>query len=157
MILAVGHGSFRPPDPLGAVLALDLVRFGWVLLWAGVVMVGFWGSLVIVARRMRPGPLRELATALPNCSTLLWRLRRSPDVPWRAKVALGLAGLWVLSPIDLIPEFLPLIGPLDDVIVVALALRYAGRRVPRQTILDAWPGDPGLMQRFLGPPRRSPR
>ena len=40
------------------------------------------------------------------------------------------AGLWVLSPIDLLPEFLPVIGPLDDVVVVALALRYAARRGP---------------------------
>ena len=39
---------------------------------------------------------------------------------------MAFAGLWVLSPIDLIPEFLPIIGPLDDVIVVALAFRYAG-------------------------------
>jgi hypothetical protein len=58
----------------------------------------------------------------------------------RAKVAILLAGLWLLSPIDLLPEFLPVIGPLDDVLVVALALRYAARRVPRQC---CWrPGQP---------------
>jgi uncharacterized membrane protein YkvA (DUF1232 family) len=63
--------------------------------------------------------------------------------------------LWVLSPIDLIPEFLPVIGPLDDVIAVALLLRYAGRTVPRQVLLDAWPGDPHLLERLLGPSRRT--
>jgi uncharacterized membrane protein YkvA (DUF1232 family) len=68
------------------------------------------------------------------------------------KVALTVAGLWVLSPIDLIPEFLPVIGPLDDAVVVALALRYAGRRVPRDVLLEAWPGDPRLMIRLLGVP-----
>ena len=56
--------------------------------------------------------------------TTVRRLRRDPRVPRRAKVAVAFAGLWVLSPIDLIPEFIPVIGPLDDVIVVALALRY---------------------------------
>jgi uncharacterized membrane protein YkvA (DUF1232 family) len=53
-------------------------------------------------------------------------------VPRRAKVVVALAGLWLQSPIDLLPEFLPVIGPLDDVVVVALALRYAARQVPRQ-------------------------
>jgi hypothetical protein len=62
-------------------------------------------------------------------------------VPISAKVALAVAALWVLSPIDLIPEFLPVIGPLDDVGVVALALRYAGRRVPRAVLIE---GDPKL-------------
>ena len=54
----------------------------------------------------------------------------------------ALAGLWVLSPVDLIPEFLPVIGPLDDVVVVAPALRYAARRVPREVLIEAWPGTP---------------
>ena len=51
-------------------------------------------------------------------------------MPRRAKVVVALAGLWLLSPIDLVPEFLPVIGPLDDVVVVALALRYAASRCP---------------------------
>jgi uncharacterized membrane protein YkvA (DUF1232 family) len=57
-----------------------------------------------------------------------------------------------LSPIDLIPEFLPVIGPLDDIIVVALLLRYAARTVPREVLFDAWPGEPRTMERLLGPP-----
>jgi uncharacterized membrane protein YkvA (DUF1232 family) len=65
----------------------------------------------------------------------------------------GFAALWVLAPIDLIPEFLPVIGPLDDVVVVALALRYAARRVPREVVLEAWPGNPRLIERLLGPDR----
>jgi uncharacterized membrane protein YkvA (DUF1232 family) len=65
-----------------------------------------------------------------------------------------LAGLWLASPIDLLPEFLPVIGPLDDVVVVALALRYAARQVPRELLLDAWPGDPRLLERLLGPAPR---
>jgi len=117
---------------------------------AAAVMVASWGVLILLARRLPQGTAKELARFLPACLTTVRRLRAHPAVPVRAKVAIGIAGLWVLSPIDLIPEFLPVIGPLDDVVVVALAFRYAARSVPRQVLLDAWPGDPRLMQRLLG-------
>jgi uncharacterized membrane protein YkvA (DUF1232 family) len=97
---------------------------------------------------------KDLAGFLPDCVTAARTLRRDPRVPRRAKIAVMAALLWVLSPIDLIPEFLPVIGPLDDVIVVALLLRYAARTVPRQVLLEAWPGDPHLIERLLGPARR---
>src|SRR4051794_2774640 len=100
-----------------------------------------WAVLVVLARRLPPGLLKDLAAILPACASALWRLRRDPRVPRRAKVALLLAGVWVVSPIDLIPEFLPVIGPLDDVVVVALALRYAARRVPRDVLEEAWTAD----------------
>lgn len=126
------------------------------LVWLGVavgLMVVSWGLLILLARRLPPGPLRELARFIPDCVTTIARLRRDPRVPRRAKVALVLAGLWVASPIDLIPEFVPVIGPLDDVVAVALALRYAARQVPRQVLLDAWPGDSRLLERLIGPAR----
>ena len=57
----------------------------------------------------------------------------------------------MLSPIDLIPEFLPVIGPLDDIIVVALALRYAAHQVPTEVLVAAWPEeDASLLLRVLG-------
>jgi uncharacterized membrane protein YkvA (DUF1232 family) len=111
-----------------------------------------WAVLMVLARRLPPGTARELARFLPACVTTVRRLRRHPAVPRRARVALLVAGLWVLSPIDLIPEFLPVIGPLDDVVVVALALRSAGRQVPREVLLDAWPGDRRIIERLLGKP-----
>ncbi len=117
------------------------------------VIVASWALLILLARRLPPGPLRELARFIPDCVTAIRRLRRDPRVPRRAKVAIVIAGLWLASPIDLIPEFLPVIGPLDDVVVVTLALRYAGRQIPRQVLLDAWPGDTRLLERLLGPVR----
>jgi uncharacterized membrane protein YkvA (DUF1232 family) len=116
-------------------------------------MVAGWAVMILAARRLPPGPLRELARFIPDCLTTIRRLRGDPRVPGRAKVAIALAALWLASPIDLIPEFLPVIGPLDDVVVAALALRYAGRQVPRQVLLDAWPGDSRLLERLLGPTR----
>ncbi|WP_138756723.1 DUF1232 domain-containing protein [Modestobacter altitudinis] len=111
-----------------------------------------WAVLVLLARRLPEGTAKELARFLPACVTTVRRLRRHPAVPRRVRVALVVAGLWVLSPIDLIPEFLPVIGPLDDVVVVALALRYAARRVPREVLLEAWPGDRRIVLRLLGGP-----
>ena len=120
---------------------------------AALVVLG-WAVLLLAARRLPPGLLRDLAAFIPDCVTTVRRLRRDPRVPRRAKLAIVVAGLWVVSPIDLIPEFIPVIGPLDDVVVVALALRYAGRRVPRDVLRDAWPGEPRVLERLLGAPQR---
>jgi uncharacterized membrane protein YkvA (DUF1232 family) len=130
---------------------------GWLqaILIAAVLVVASWLLLIVLARRLPPGVAKDLAGFLPDCVTAMRVLRRDPRVPRRARVAVVIAMLWVLSPIDLIPEFLPVIGPLDDIIAVAVLLRYAGRSVPRQVLLDAWPGDPYLMERLLGPARPS--
>jgi uncharacterized membrane protein YkvA (DUF1232 family) len=127
----------------------DLVRSVLVAL---VVLLVSWGLLVMGAKRLPPGILKDLAGFLPACLTLLRRLRADPRVPRRAKLAVLVAGLWVLSPIDLIPEFLPVIGPLDDVVVVALALRYAARQVPPEVLYAAWPAEPRLLARLIGQP-----
>ncbi|GAA4082587.1 YkvA family protein [Actinomadura miaoliensis] len=119
------------------------------------VVVASWGVLVLLARRLPPGLLRDLVAFLPDCVTAARRLRRDPRVPRRAKAAVVFAALWVASPIDLIPEFLPVIGPLDDIVVVALALRYAARQIPREVILAAWPGETHLLERLLGRPAQA--
>lgn len=116
-------------------------------------LIASWAVLWLLARRLPPGILRDLAAFIPDCVTTVRRLRKDPRVPRRAKTAIVLAGVWVASPIDLIPEFIPVIGPLDDVVVVALALRYSGRQVPREVLLAAWPGEPRLLERLLGPAR----
>ncbi|MEV8516339.1 DUF1232 domain-containing protein [Dactylosporangium sp. NPDC051484] len=119
-------------------------------------LLASWGLLIVLARRLPPGILRDLAAFIPDCVTTVRKLRKDSRVPRRAKIAVIVAGVWVASPIDLIPEFIPVIGPLDDIVVVALALRYAGRQVPREVLLEAWPGDPRLLERLLGRPKRSP-
>jgi uncharacterized membrane protein YkvA (DUF1232 family) len=126
----------------------------WEGLLIGVgVLIASWMLLVFLAARLPDGSLKELAAFLPDCVTTARRLRGDDRVPRRAKLAVGFALLWVLSPIDLIPEFLPVIGPLDDVVVVALAFRYAARQVPRAVLLEAWPGKPSTIERLLGPAR----
>lgn len=105
---------------------------------------------MVLARTLPPGLLRDLAGFLPACVTTTRRLRHDPRVPRRVRWAIVFAGLWLLSPIDLIPEFLPVIGPLDDVVVVALALRYAAKRIPREALVEAWAGEPHVLHRLLG-------
>ena len=124
----------------------------WLLVAA--VALGLWVVsclvMMLLAHRLPNGLLRQVAEFLPSCVATARTLRRHPDVPRRAKVALLVAVIWVVSPIDLLPEFLPVIGPLDDVVAVVLLLRYAARSIPRETLLAAWPSDPRLLERMLG-------
>ena len=120
-----------------------------LLIVAVAMLAASWVILIILARRLPPGLAKDLATILPACATTARRLRKDPRVPRRAKVAVAIAGLWVLSPIDLIPDFLPVIGPLDDIVVVALALRYAARRTPPDALIDAWPADIRILRRLV--------
>lgn len=120
-----------------------------VLIGGGLLILS-WAAMALAARRLPPGTAKDLATVLPACVTTVRRLRRDPRVPRRAKLVVAFAGLWVVSPIDLIPEFLPIIGPLDDVIVVALAFRYAARQVPLAVLLEAWPAEERILTRLLG-------
>lgn len=131
-----------------SVRLLIEIGAGALVLW-----VLSWVAMVLFARRLPPGALRDAAEFLPACVTTARRLRAHDDVPRRAKVALLIAIVWVLSPIDLLPEFLPVIGPLDDVVAVVLLLRYAARAIPRQVLMDAWPAEPRLLERLLGPAR----
>jgi uncharacterized membrane protein YkvA (DUF1232 family) len=124
-------------------------RWAWLVGIAAAVVLASWGVMVLLATRLPPGLLRDVAAFLPACVTTARLLRRDPRVPRRAKVALLVAVVWVLSPIDLIPEFLPVIGPLDDVVAVVLLLRYAARTIPRPVLLAAWPEDPRLLERVL--------
>jgi len=123
----------------------DLIR--WALIGAGVLLAS-WAVLIILARTLPPGSAKDLATVLPACATTMRRLRKDRRVPGKVKLVLAFALLWVISPIDLIPEFLPVIGPLDDVVVVALALRYALRHVPAEALLAAWPADRRILERL---------
>ena len=117
----------------------------WVLaalaLWMTLVAV-----LTVVGRR---GAARELASLLPNLVRLFRGLMRDPRVPRGSKVLLGLGALWLLSPIDLIPEFVPVAGPLDDAIVAAFVLRHVVKGAGRAVVSEHWAGSPETLERIL--------
>ena len=134
-----------------------MTRLLLIVVVAGIVVAMSWVVMIVLARRLPVGAAKDLATVLPACVTTIRRLRGDGRVPWQAKAAIGIAAIWVISPIDLIPEFLPVIGPLDDVVVVALAFRYAARRVPRAVLLEAWPAEQRILLRLLGPAKSPDR
>ena len=103
-------------------------------------------ALVIAGRRTHA---KELAMLLPNLLSLLRGMIRDPRVGRFDKFLLVVAVAWVASPIDLIPEFIPVFGPLDDVVVVALILRRLVRRAGPEVVSDHWRGDPEIMRRIL--------
>jgi len=121
-------------------------------LWAEIllVLVAIWivvaVILVIVGRVLLA---RELALLVPNLVRLFGGLLRDPRVPLRAKIVVGIASLWLASPIDLIPDFVPIAGQLDDAIVAALALRFILRTTDGAVVRQHWHGDPATLERVL--------
>jgi uncharacterized membrane protein YkvA (DUF1232 family) len=93
-------------------------------------------------RRLTGRRLRELGAFLPDCIVLTRRLLGDRRLPRRAKAALALLLPYLASPIDLIPDFIPIAGHLDDVLLVALALRYVLKLASPQVVEDHWPGSP---------------
>ena len=76
---------------------------------------------------------------------LFKRLLRDPRVPRRAKAALAFAVPYLASPIDLIPDFIPVLGQLDDALLVIAVLGYVARCAGRDLVAELWPGsDAGL-------------
>ena len=71
-----------------------------------------------------PLSAKEIALLIPNLLILFRGLARDPRVPRRSKWLLVIGAVWIASPIDLIPEFIPVLGPLDDAVVAALILRH---------------------------------
>lgn len=102
--------------------------------------------LVLAGRRSRA---RELAALVPNLLALFRGLMRDPRVPRSSKLWLAFAVVWILSPIDLIPEFIPIAGPLDDAIVAALVLRHVLRRAGRPVLAEHWRGDPATLNAVI--------
>ena len=114
----------------------------WLLI-AGLVVVVVWLVAVVVLLFLgRKTLARELITLLPNLARLFRGLLGDERVPRSSKALLVLGGLWLASPIDLIPEFLPGIGAIDDAVVAGLVLRHVVKRAGPNVVRDHWRGDP---------------
>jgi uncharacterized membrane protein YkvA (DUF1232 family) len=118
-------------------------------------IVALWGILIGLLWMFRPRDvgLAELLRVIPDVVRLVRRLLGDRTVPIGPKLALGVLLVWLISPIDLIPEFIPVLGPLDDVVVAVLVLRYVQRRVGLEELRRRWPGTPdgfALLGRIIG-------
>jgi uncharacterized membrane protein YkvA (DUF1232 family) len=121
-------------------------------IWADVlgVLIAIWIVVVVVLVVVgRVLLARELALLLPNLIRLFGGLLRDRRVGLPAKIVVGIASLWLASPIDLIPEFIPIVGSLDDAIVAALALRFVLRTTDSAVVREHWHGDPATLERLL--------
>jgi uncharacterized membrane protein YkvA (DUF1232 family) len=114
--------------------------FGWILLAGGALLAAyllFIAGLVAAGRRTHA---RALAGFIPDCLILLRRLLGDDRVPRRRKaVLIALVG-YLSVPLDLVPDFIPVAGQLDDAIIAALALRYVLRAGGPGLLRDHWPG-----------------
>ncbi|SFE60880.1 DUF1232 domain-containing protein [Blastococcus tunisiensis] len=127
------------------------VTGGVLLLWA-VALALLW--------RARPGELtvREALRLLPDLVRLVRRLARDRTLPRGVRVRLWLLLAYLLSPVDLVPDVVPVLGYADDVVVVALALRAVVRAAGSAALTRAWPGGPAglaVVQRLAGLPASS--
>jgi uncharacterized membrane protein YkvA (DUF1232 family) len=97
----------------------------------------------------RRSAAKEIALLVPNLLILFKNLARDPRVPRGSRALLLLGALWFASPIDLIPEFIPVVGPADDAIVAALILRHLLRTAGPEIVAEHWRGDPATLATLL--------
>jgi uncharacterized membrane protein YkvA (DUF1232 family) len=112
----------------------------WLLVVLGALLVVYAATVVWLVVLGRRDDARALTTFIPDCVVLVTRLARDPRVPRRRRLLLvGLVGYLAL-PFDLIPDFVPVAGQLDDAVVVALVLRSIVRSGDERLIRELWPG-----------------
>jgi len=94
---------------------------------------------------------RAIVGFIPDCVVLFRRLLRDPRVPRRRKLLLAALIGYLAMPFDLIPDFIPVVGQLDDAVAVVLALRLLVRGGNEYLIREHWPGPDGSLKLVLGP------
>ena len=143
--------SFSRADPRTDAILAHAMDWNLILgLALGLVVT--WLAFVAVLWVVRPkvGGLRDLVAVVPDILRLVRDLLLDPATPRGPRLALvGLLG-WLVSPIDLIPEFIPVLGPLDDVVVAILVLRWVRRRVGEPALRRLWKGSSEGFQLLSG-------
>jgi uncharacterized membrane protein YkvA (DUF1232 family) len=114
------------------------VSTGLILLAVALALYAALVITLVVAGRKRDA--RALVRLVPDCVVLFKRLLTDPRVDWWRKVVLVLVIVYVASPIDLVPDFVPIAGQLDDAILVVLAIRVLLRGDGPRLLSEHWPG-----------------
>jgi uncharacterized membrane protein YkvA (DUF1232 family) len=115
-----------------------------VLIASGLTLAVAWIALVVflVIARPRGSLFKEAMRILPDTIRLLRRLAADPSLPRGARVRLWIVFAYLAVPIDLVPDFLPVIGYADDAVIVAAVLRSVVRRAGPDAVRSHWPGSP---------------
>ena len=105
-------------------------------------LLAAWVAFIALLWILRPKEtgLGELVRVVPDVLRLVRALIGDRTAPLGTRVAVVGLLLWLINPIDLIPEFIPVLGPLDDVVVAVLVLRYVRRRLGPDEFRRRWPG-----------------
>ena len=98
--------------------------------------------------------MKQLLVVLPRLARMIVSLTRDRDVPTSAKVALAAMAIYLASPVDLIPDCIPFVGYLDDLLLAAVVLDGLLTYVDRAVILRYWPGSPGSLDKTAAVARR---
>jgi uncharacterized membrane protein YkvA (DUF1232 family) len=114
--------------------------WAWLLISFGVVLVMYASFIVWLVIRGRREDARAFATFIPDCVVLVTRLVRDPRVPRRRKLLLIALVGYLALPFDLVPDFIPVAGQLDDAIIVALVLRHFIGAGGEPMMRELWPG-----------------
>ena len=118
----------------------DVGTWLWLVIAFGATF-SLWLLLVAVLLALgRRRDARDVARFIPDCIVLFKRLLRDPRVPRRAKVAVAMLVPYLALPFDIIPDFIPIAGQLDDAILVAAAIGYVAHLAGRDVIEELWPG-----------------
>jgi len=132
-----------------------------LLAGAGTALLLAWLALIValVLARPRGVLLREALRLLPDVLRLIRRLAADPDLPRGVRIRLGALLAYLALPIDLIPDFIPVLGYADDAIIVTAVLRSVARRAGVSAVRAHWPGtDDGFtaLARLTGLPGTTP-
>ncbi len=105
-------------------------------------LLAIWALLLVLLYLLRPRDvgLGAVVSVVPDVLRLGRGLVVDPTVPVRVRLALVLLVVWLVNPIDLVPEFVPVLGPLDDVIVTVLVLRFVRAQLGAGELRRRWPG-----------------
>ena len=125
----------------------------WLLLVAACVLVVYAAFVIVVIVAGRWQGARGVAGFIPDCIVLLSRLLGDPRVPRRHKLLLGALIGYLALPFDLVPDFIPVAGHIDDAVIVALALRVVLRAGGTELLREHWPGPESslaVVLRFVG-------
>jgi len=117
----------------------------WLLFSIGVLVVVYAALIVALVAGTRQWDVRVIARLVPHCAILFKRLLADPRVPRRWKIASGFALVYLAVPFDLVPDFIPVAGQLDDAILVALVLRGLLRSAGPLLLREHWPGPAALL------------
>jgi uncharacterized membrane protein YkvA (DUF1232 family) len=134
---------------------------GSVIVGIVVGLVAVWAGLVAILWLLRPRgvPMREMIRVVPDLVRLLRSLLADGSTPLDVRLVLAGLVVWLLIPIDLVPDFLPGVGVLDDVVLTILAFRYTRRRVGVERLRARWAGSAdgfASLIRLIGSGRAAP-